>query len=242
VLVALLAWAPDFSLASAALCTDPLADLDLTTSTDFEDLAAVGGDLMEFVEQDRLLVSDGGLEAGLGLGAPLYIHTLRSRMRPTLSARPARRPIRVSRTPRLCGCPQARGLVIRVCIMNPKKPNSAMRHVAKVRLYGKPRVTARIPGRGFGVSKFNRCLVRGGRANDLPGVGYTLVRGVYDFSPLFGKKRRRSFYGVPRPSARPRFLRRCLRRGGVSRLRAGSYPAQLGASPRPHNARRENPG
>jgi len=107
----------------------------------------------------------------------------------------------LSRTPRLLACPFGRGLVVRVCIMSPKKPNSAMRHVAKVRLYNKPRVTARIPGSGFGVVKFNRVLVRGGRANDLPGVGYSLVRGVYDFSPRFGKKRKRSFYAVPRPDA-----------------------------------------
>jgi small subunit ribosomal protein S12 len=115
------------------------------------------------------------------------------------------------RAPRLETAPQARGLVVRVCIMNPKKPNSAMRHVAKVRLYAHPRVTARIPGSGFGVVKFNRVLVRGGRANDLPGVGYTLVRGVYDFSPHFGKKRRRSFYAVPRPEAQVTHVRRRLR-------------------------------
>ncbi len=95
--------------------------------------------------------------------------------------------------------------------MNPKKPNSAMRHVAKVRLYSKPRVTARIPGSGFGVVKFNRVLVRGGRANDLPGVGYSLVRGVYDFSPHFGKKRCRSFYGVPRPESTVTYVRRRVR-------------------------------
>ena len=117
-----------------------------------------------------------------------------------------------SRTPRLRSCPHARGLVVRVCIMNPKKPNSAMRHVAKLKLYRKPRITVRIPGRGFGVSKFNRALARGGRANDLPGVGYTLVRGVYDFPPLFGKKKRRSFYGLERPSGSTTFIRRKLRR------------------------------
>jgi small subunit ribosomal protein S12 len=117
----------------------------------------------------------------------------------------------LSRTPRLYGCPFGRGLVVRVCIMNPKKPNSAMRHVAKIKLYSKPRVTARIPGSGFGVVKFNRVLVRGGRANDLPGVGYSLVRGVYDFSPHFGKKRCRSFYGVPRPEGGVKHIRRRTR-------------------------------
>ena len=128
----------------------------------------------------------------------------------TLTPRLKKAPL--SRTPRLRACPFGRGLVVRVCIMNPKKPNSAMRHVAKVRLYNKPRVTARIPGSGFGVVKFNRVLVRGGRANDLPGVGYSLVRGVYDFSPRFGKKRKRSFYAVPRPDSWPKHIRRKIRR------------------------------
>lgn len=118
----------------------------------------------------------------------------------------------LSRTPRLRACPFGRGLVVRVVVMNPKKPNSAMRHVAKVKMYNKPRVTARMPGIGFGVVKFNRVLVRGGRANDLPGVGYTLVRGVYDFSPRFGKKRSRSFYGVPRPESAVKHVRRKVRR------------------------------
>ena len=122
-----------------------------------------------------------------------------------------------SRTPRLGGAPFARGLVARVVIMNPKKPNSAMRHVAKVKLYSKPRVTARIPGSGFGVARFNRVLVRGGRANDLPGVGYSLVRGVYDFAPLFGKKKRRSFYGVERPDALKKYVRRKVRLAAARR-------------------------
>lgn len=116
-----------------------------------------------------------------------------------------------SRTPRLFNCPFAKGLIARVIIMNPKKPNSAMRHVAKVKLYSKPRVTARIPGSGFGVARFNRVLVRGGRANDLPGVGYSLVRGVYDFAPLFGKKKSRSFYGVERPENLKKYVRRKTR-------------------------------
>jgi small subunit ribosomal protein S12 len=118
----------------------------------------------------------------------------------------------LSRTPRLRSCPFGRGLVVRVIVMNPKKPNSAIRHVAKVKMYKKPRVTARMPGSGFGVVKFNRVLVRGGRANDLPGVGYSLVRGVYDFSPRFGKKRSRSYYGVPRPESRVKHVRRKTRR------------------------------
>lgn len=135
--------------------------------------------------------------------------TIAQCVRPAAS-RKAKRPL--SRTPRLRANPQGRGLVVRVCTMSPKKPNSACRHVAKVRQYNKPRVTARIPGSGFGVAKFNRVLVRGGRANDLPGVGYSLCRGVYDFSPLYGKKKSRSFYAVPRPDAiAKRYTRRRLR-------------------------------
>lgn len=122
-----------------------------------------------------------------------------------------------SRTARLKGCPQARGLVVRVCIMNPKKPNSAMRHVAKLKLYRKPRITTRIPGSGFCVSKFNRALARGGRANDLPGVSYSIIRGVYDFAPLFGKKKRRSFYGLKRPQHQIKFVRRSIRQKLLNR-------------------------
>ena len=116
------------------------------------------------------------------------------------------------RTPRLRGCPCAKGLVVRVCIMNPKKPNSAMRHVAKVKLYRKPRITARLPGQGYGVVKFNRVLARGGRANDLPGVGYSLVRGVYDFPAVIGKKKSRSFYGVERTEDLKFYIRKKVRK------------------------------
>jgi small subunit ribosomal protein S12 len=124
----------------------------------------------------------------------------------------------LSRTPRLRACPHGRGLVVRVIVMNPKKPNSAIRHVAKVKQYSRARVTARIPGSGLGVNRFNRVLLRGGRANDLPGVGYSLVRGVYDFSPRYGKKRCRSFYAVPRPEgAGQRARRRVRRRAALGR-------------------------
>ena len=94
-----------------------------------------------------------------------------------------------SRTPALKGRPQVKGIVNRVTTMSPKKPNSAVRHIAKVTLTSSRRLTARIPGIGYLCSKYNRVLVTGGRANDLPGVGYTLVRGVYDFSPVISKKK-----------------------------------------------------
>ena len=72
-----------------------------------------------------------------------------------------------------------------------KKPNSAIRHVAKVNLMNGLRLTTRLPGKGYLCSKYNRVLVEGGRANDLPGVGYTAIRGAYDFSPVVGKIKRR---------------------------------------------------
>ena len=96
--------------------------------------------------------------------------------------------------------------------MSPKKPNSAVRHIAKVTLTSGRRLTARIPGIGYICSKYNRVLVHGGRANDLPGVGYTLVRGVYDFSPVISKKKRRSVYGTSRPEGYTTYVRKSLRR------------------------------
>nr|APW82431.1 rps12 [Laurentiella strenua] len=95
--------------------------------------------------------------------------------------------------------------------MSPKKPNSASRHIAKVKLTTTRNVTARLPGTGYVCSRYNRVLVNGGRANDLPGVGYTLVRGVYDFSPLVGKRKRRSVYGVSRPEGHTKHIPRPLR-------------------------------
>jgi len=116
-----------------------------------------------------------------------------------------------SRTPALKKNPQAKGIITKVVTMSPKKPNSAIRHVAKVNLNNKLRVTARIPGIGYICSKYNRVLVNGGRANDLPGVGYSLIRGVYDFSPVIAKKKRRSVYGTSRPDGFTKFIRRSLR-------------------------------
>lgn len=116
-----------------------------------------------------------------------------------------------SRTPILKASPQAKGIVTKVVTMSPKKPNSAIRHVAKIVLNSKLRVTTRLPGKGYLCAKYNRVLVEGGRANDLPGVGYTAVRGVYDFSPVVGKRKRRSIYGVSRPSGFSKYIRKSLR-------------------------------
>jgi len=116
-----------------------------------------------------------------------------------------------SRTPALQSRPQVKGTVTKVTTMSPKKPNSASRQIAKVKLTNGINITARVPGKGYVCSKYNRVLVTGGRANDLPGVGYTLIRGVYDFSPVIFKRKRRSVYGVSRPDGYSKHTRRCFR-------------------------------
>ena len=117
-----------------------------------------------------------------------------------------------TRTQALNSRPQIKGIVTKLTTMSPKKPNSAVRHVAKVKLTSGKRITGRLPGQGFYCSKYNRVLVEGGRANDLPGVGYTLCRGVYDFSPVVGKSKRRSIYGVDRPAHVKKHIRKCFRK------------------------------
>lgn len=97
--------------------------------------------------------------------------------------------------------------------MTPKKPNSAIRHVAKLSLYKTNRfLLTRVPGIGNLPTKYNRVLARGGRANDLPTVRCTLIRNVYDFAGLFGKKKRRSLYGTSRPENYTKHIRRRFRR------------------------------
>lgn len=119
---------------------------------------------------------------------------------------------RITRTPILKNSPQAKGIVTKVTNMSPKKPNSAVRSVAKIDLNNGLRLTARLPGKDYLCGKYNRILVHGGRANDLPGVGYTAIRGVYDFSPVVGKIKRRSVYGVSRPAGFSTYIRKSLRR------------------------------
>jgi small subunit ribosomal protein S12 len=116
--------------------------------------------------------------------------TKQAAKRKNLKLKPAlkyKNPVISSRTPILKSCPQVKGIVTRVATMSPKKPNSAIRHVAKIDLTNGLRLTARLPGKGYLCGKYSRVLVEGGRANDLPGVGYTVIRGVYDFSPVVGK-------------------------------------------------------
>jgi len=98
----------------------------------------------------------------------------------------------------LGGCPQKRGVCLRVFTRPPKKPNSANRQVAKVRLSSGREVFSYISGRGHSLQEHSVVLVRGGRARDLPGVNYHLVRGSFDLGAVGERKSSRSKYGVPR--------------------------------------------
>jgi small subunit ribosomal protein S12 len=101
-----------------------------------------------------------------------------------------------SRHPAMQGCPQKRGVCLIVKTMTPKKPNSAMRKVARVRLSNKIEVTAYIPGEGHNLQEHSIVLVRGGRVRDLPGVRYHIVRGVLDTQGVGDRKQARSKYGA----------------------------------------------
>ncbi len=104
-----------------------------------------------------------------------------------------------SKAPALLGCPQRRGVCTRVYTTTPKKPNSAMRKVARVRLTNSIEVTAYIPGEGHNLQEHSIVLVRGGRVKDLPGVRYHLIRGTLDAAGVDGRRRSRSLYGAKRP-------------------------------------------
>ena len=102
-------------------------------------------------------------------------------------------------TPALKGCPQKRGVCTRVYTSTPKKPNSALRKVARVKLTNQMEVTAYIPGEGHNLQEHSIVLIRGGRVKDLPGVRYHVVRGAMDTSGVDGRTNSRSKYGVKKP-------------------------------------------
>jgi small subunit ribosomal protein S12 len=103
--------------------------------------------------------------------------------------------------PALVRCPQRRGVCTRVYTTTPKKPNSALRKVARVRLTNGFEVTAYIPGEGHNLQEHSIVLIRGGRVKDLPGVRYHIVRGVYDTSGVQDRNQGRSKYGTKRKSS-----------------------------------------
>jgi small subunit ribosomal protein S12 len=103
--------------------------------------------------------------------------------------------------PALKACPQKRGVCSRVYTTTPKKPNSALRKIARVRLSNKMEVTAYIPGEGHNLQEHSIVLIRGGRVKDVPGVRYHIIRGALDTQAVNGRKQARSKYGVKKKAA-----------------------------------------
>lgn len=121
---------------------------------------------------------------------------------PTINqlVRKARRRVKKTcSTPALQGCPQKRGVCTRVYTVTPKKPNSALRKVARVRLTNGLEVTAYIPGEGHNLQEHSIVIIRGGRVKDLPGIRYHIVRGMLDTQGVQTRRRGRSKYGAKRP-------------------------------------------
>ena len=111
---------------------------------------------------------------------------------------PEKKKNKINRTPALQHCPQKKGICVKIFIRTPKKPNSALRKVAKVKLSNRKKVEAYIPGEGHNLQQYSSVLMRGGRVPDLPGVKYLLIRGKYDFQGIKGRKTSRSCYGTKR--------------------------------------------
>jgi len=101
-----------------------------------------------------------------------------------------------NKVPALDGCPQKKGVCVKVFLRTPKKPNSALRKLVRLRLTNNKRVMAYIPGEGHDLQEYSTVIMRGGRVKDLPGIKYHLVRGKLDFSGLKNRKTSRSKYGT----------------------------------------------
>ncbi|MEM1062915.1 MAG: 30S ribosomal protein S12 [Planctomycetota bacterium] len=117
-----------------------------------------------------------------------------------LVRKPRKKKTFASKTPLLEGCPAKRGVCLNVKTVTPKKPNSALRKVARVRLSNGKECTAYIPGEGHNLQEHSIVLVRGGRVRDLPGVRYKVVRGALDTLAVSGRQQARSRYGAKKPS------------------------------------------
>jgi small subunit ribosomal protein S12 len=116
-----------------------------------------------------------------------------------LIRKPRRDPRARNKVPALQQCPQKRGVCTRVYTTTPKKPNSALRKVARVRLTNGFEVTSYIPGEGHNLQEHSVVLIRGGRVKDLPGVRYHIIRGTLDTQGVADRRQRRSKYGAKRP-------------------------------------------
>jgi small subunit ribosomal protein S12 len=112
---------------------------------------------------------------------------------------PRQMPASRNKVPALTACPQKRGVCTRVYTTTPKKPNSALRKVARVRLTNGYEVTSYIPGEGHNLQEHSVVLIRGGRVKDLPGVRYHIIRGTLDTQGVSARRQRRSKYGAKRP-------------------------------------------
>lgn len=116
-----------------------------------------------------------------------------------LIRKPRKKPVVRNKVPALEGCPQKRGVCTRVTTKTPKKPNSALRKIARIRLTNGYEVTGYIPGEGHNLQEHSMVLIRGGRVKDLPGVRYHILRGVLDTQGVKDRKRSCSKYGAKRP-------------------------------------------
>ena len=118
-----------------------------------------------------------------------------------LIRKPRSKVVKRNKVPALKSCPQKRGVFLRVYTTTPKKPNSALRKVARVKLTNGQEVTSYIPGEGHNLQEHSVVLIRGGRVKDLPGVRYHIVRGTLDTQGLEKRRQRRSKYGAKRPKS-----------------------------------------
>ena len=116
-----------------------------------------------------------------------------------LIRKPRAKVLKRNKVPALKACPQKRGVCLRVYTTTPKKPNSALRKVARVKLTNGQEVTSYIPGEGHNLQEHSVVLLRGGRVKDLPGVRYHILRGTLDTQGVAARKQRRSLYGAKKP-------------------------------------------
>ncbi|MDD5629973.1 MAG: 30S ribosomal protein S12 [Elusimicrobia bacterium] len=112
--------------------------------------------------------------------------------------------LRHAKAPALMGCPQRRGVCTQVKTTTPKKPNSALRKIARIKLTNGTEVTGYIPGVGHNLQEHSIVMIRGGRVKDLPGVRYHIIRGVLDTAGVEGRRQGRSLYGAKRPKEAPK--------------------------------------
>lgn len=112
------------------------------------------------------------------------------------SGKKSKKALRKNKTPALENSPQKKGICLRVLVRKPKKPNSALRKLAKLKLTNGRIIHAYIPGEGHDLREHNMVLIRGGRVKDLPGIKYKCIRGKYDLKPVYARRQARSKYGV----------------------------------------------